>query len=112
MITTTDRHSSTIGTIPVGLWNELFLLVNAYEPDVVVLVARKMPRLAEFIGADFKHAIVITDLATTCSHAHLHGARVAVIDDVVNVGSTLQQAADAALACGAADVQLFALGRR
>lgn len=98
---------------PAGSWLELAARVREFQPDVVVLIARKMPRLAELFELKFGHScLVMSDLAIPFAHAFLKNARVAVVDDVVNVGTTLQHSASCLRACGAEEVELFSLGRR
>jgi len=93
-------------------WAELCRRVNAWRPDVVVLVARKMPRVSEYLRFDFgRECLVISDLAIPFAHRELRRARVAIVDDVVNVGTTVRHACDCALASGAMDARVFALGR-
>jgi hypothetical protein len=94
-------------------WNRLAAIVRDFAPDVVVLVARKMPRVAECFELRFgEQAKVITDLGIPFSHELIRAARVAIIDDVVNVGSTLHHARECVSACGAAQSALFAFGTR
>jgi hypothetical protein len=94
-------------------WHRLAEKVRVFSPDVVVLVARKMPRLVELFDLDFGASpLVLSDLALPFAHREVAGARVAVLDDVVNVGSTLRHASDCVQACSADEVRLFSLGRR
>ena len=80
---------------------------------MVVLIARKMPRLAELFRLSFgDRALVLSDLAIPFAHRFIAQQRVAIVDDVVNVGSTLQHAHDCVKACGAATIRLFALGTK
>jgi hypothetical protein len=90
---------------------ELSAAVRRFQPDVVILVARKMPHLAERLSLDFGDGcLVMSDLAIRFAHDVLRGARVAIIDDVVNVGSTLLRARNAVVNCGAAAVETFSIG--
>lgn len=98
--------------VPVGLWQEFVRQVAAFRPDVVILVARKMPRLQEAFGLDFGASHVCSDLAIPFLAEYLKGADVAIVDDVVNVGTTMRHAFDRVRACGAAEIRLFALGAR
>ena len=82
-----------------GVWLALVDQVRSWRPDVVVLVARKMPRLAQALELDFG-APTLTDLAVPFADGAFAGARVAVVDDVVNVGSTFA-AARASVVAGA-----------
>ena len=112
----TELGATTCDTVstmfPAQRWRSLASLVRSYCPDVVVLVARKMPRLAECLSLDFGSADLISDLAIPYAAAELRSKRVAIVDDVVNVGSTLQAALGKVRAGGAREVQLFALARR
>jgi hypothetical protein len=94
-------------------WHELADRTRRFEPTVVVLIARKMPRLAELFRLSFgDRALVLSDLAIPFAHRFIAQQRVAIVDDVVNVGSTLQRAHDCVKACGAATIRLFALGTK
>lgn len=107
------RERAASAPSPAWPWQELAKRVRAFQPDVVVLVARKMPRLVELFGLDFGPVdLIVSDLAVPFSHRQLRDARVAVLDDVVNVGSTLLHAADSVRACGAREVELFCLARK
>lgn len=96
----------------VGDWERLADSVRSWKPDVVVLIARKMPRLAEVLALSFGDALVISDLALPFSRTFLSGRRVAIVDDVVNVGSTLTRAQSIVDTLGAVETGLFALNRR
>ncbi len=96
--------------LPTYEWRKLAETVKSFAPHVVVLVARKMPRLMECLGLDFgKDCVVISDLAIPFAYHLFRDSRVAIIDDVVNVGTTLANAHSRVLACGAQKICLFAL---
>jgi hypothetical protein len=93
-----------------GPWDRLAQRLTDYAPTIVILVARKAPRIREALRLEFAPtAIVVSDLALPFFAASLHGARVAVVDDFVNVGSTVRRAVRAALDAGASDVRAFAI---
>lgn len=76
----------------------------------MVLVARKGPRIKEALQLDLAPtAMIVSDLAIPFLGDRLIGARVAIVDDVVNVGSTIKRAAEAAAKAGAAEVRAFAI---
>jgi hypothetical protein len=103
----------TLGTPPSADWFALREAVRDFRPDLIVLVARKMPRMDE--AADLRLAsvaTVISDLAIPFAAPFIRGARVALIDDSVNVGSTLLRAMRRLQAHGAAEVRPFALHSR
>jgi hypothetical protein len=94
-------------------WERLFDMVQEFGPNVVVLTARKMPRICEGLQVHFgDQLIVISDLAVPFSSLYLAGARVAIVDDVVNFGSTLEQVAGVVEKYSPAAVKLFSLSRR
>lgn len=94
-------------------WELLAEAVREFDPTVVVLVARKAPRAAEILDLDFGYRpLVIADIGIELSRAELLGARVAIIDDVVNVGSTLARARNLVIDAQAAETRVFALARR
>ncbi len=96
-----------------GDWDRLASLVREFDADVVVLVARKMPRVVEALGLRLStHGHVVSDLALPFMSPWLKGARVAIVDDTINVGTTVEFAAQQARAGGAAVVRAFALSRR
>ena len=93
-------------------WRELARIVREFEPSVVVLVARKTARMQQVLDLDFGDTVLlISDLAIPFSREWLHSARVATVDDVVNVGSTLSYATERVVAAGAAEVRAFAITR-
>ena len=80
---------------------------------MVILIAQKMPRLAELLQLDFgPGCVVMSDLAIPFTSRLLCGARVAIVDDLVNVGTTIRRSAEMATACGAGEIRLFAAGYR
>jgi hypothetical protein len=93
-------------------WKTLAKNVRDYLPDVVVLVARKTPRLAEVLQLDFGNAVVISDLAIPFCSSIFEDRRVAIVDDVINVGSTMDNARRQIDACGANSCRLFALAAK
>ncbi|MHC2284099.1 hypoxanthine-guanine phosphoribosyltransferase [Bradyrhizobium diazoefficiens] len=73
------------------------MLVNGvrdYSPDLVVLVARKMPRLVEALNLSLGDAVCVSDHAIPFVHPNIKGARVAIVDDIWNVGTTMLRARD------------------
>lgn len=101
------------GTVPSADWFALRAAIREFSPDLIVLVARKMPRLDEAANLNLASiAPVISDLAIPFSAPFVRGARVALVDDSVNVGSTLRHAQDRLSAHGAAEVRPFALYSR
>jgi hypothetical protein len=99
--------------LPLYEWDQLFQRVRSFRPDVVILVARKMPRLMECLGLDFGPGCAFfSDLAIPFAHKWLRDARVAVIDDIVNVGTTLDVASSRVQACGAREIRRYALGAK
>lgn len=94
-------------------WELLAEKVRAYDPTVVILVARKPVRMFQALEVDpAPGALVISDLAIPFMGNALEGARVAVVDDVVNVGSTLRRACRRVEKAEAAEVEAFAISHR
>jgi len=99
--------------LPIFDWAKLTDIVAAFSPDIIVLVARKMPRLMECLGLNFnKGALVLSDFAIPFAHNYFKGARVAIVDDSINIGTTLCKTYQSVKACGARDIHLFALGAK
>jgi hypothetical protein len=93
-------------------WRSLTELIEAFAPTVVVLIARKTPRLFEAFGMNVAgNPLVITDLAIPMCGRYLADARVAIVDDMVNVGSTIHRTARIVQAAGAREVEMFAIAR-
>ncbi|MCP4129141.1 MAG: hypothetical protein GY753_19110 [Gammaproteobacteria bacterium] len=113
MLNTNNLSTELTSLFSVDKWRKLTNQVRDYSPDIVVLVARKMPRLAEVFDSNFGNSVVvITDLAIPFCHQIFKDSRVAVIDDVINVGSTVENARAQAMACGASACRLFAIARK
>ena len=97
----------------VARWAQLCDDVRAFDADVVVLVARKMPRLFDALELDLgERAICVSDQALPFMQRELNGAKVAVVDDVWNVGTTMKNARRLVSTLGARMVRLFALGAK
>ncbi len=77
-----------------------------------MLVARKMPRLCSALGLDFGHANVISDMAIPLSKSILQGRRVAIVDDFINAGSTMDRVERLVRDLGAEPVDRFAIASR
>lgn len=110
-----SQLTSTVAraVLPLPAWQVLIDQLHHDDPDVVVLVARKMPRVAELLGVHFSaRTSVIADVALPFCQSILKCSRVAIVDDIVNVGSTVKRAAELAIAAGAASVKIYSLGHR
>jgi hypothetical protein len=104
--------ATPIKGVPRAEWWRLAESVREWDPDVVVLVARKTARMREALGLDFSNrALIISDLAIPFVAHWFQDARIAVVDDVVNVGSTIRYITSRVEACGARDVRAFAIAR-
>ncbi len=74
---------------------------------------RKMPRLAELFSLSFgEEVLVISDVAIPFCHEEIRGARVAIVDDMLNVGSTVDKISRDLRVCGAVAVEVFTLCRK
>ena len=106
-----EAPESAAAGVATAPWDRLSEKVRDFNPSVVVLVARKAPRIREALQLDFGASpLIISDLAIPFVGGYLRGARVAIVDDVVNVGSTIQNALHALAARGASECKAFALG--
>ena len=93
-------------------WELLAERVQEFDPTIVVLVARKPVRMFQALGVEpAPGALVVSDLAIPFMLDLLAGARVAVVDDVVNVGSTLRRVCRRLRDAAAGEVQAFAISR-
>lgn len=94
-------------------WRELAALVRKIAPDVVVLVGRKTTRFAELMELDFGYAICVADMALAFAETKiiLSNARVVIVDDFVNAGSTIAHAVRLVRDAGAIDVDVCVLAQ-
>jgi hypothetical protein len=91
-------------------WELLAEKVQRFEPTVVVLIARKPVRMFQALGIEpAPGALVISDLAIPFMADFLDGAKVAVVDDAVNVGSTVRRVCRLVEEAGAAAIRAFAI---
>lgn len=91
-------------------WELLAEGVREFDPTIVVLVARKPVRMFQALGLEpAPGALVVSDLAIPFLGDRMASAKVAVVDDVVNVGSTLRRVCRLAVAAGSSEVQAFAI---
>lgn len=99
--------------LDTGEWAGLSAAVRAFDADVVVLVARKMPRLLEALSLEFGSGVLcISDQAIPFSAVDLCDANVAIVDDVWNYGSTMLRARDRVALAQPRAVKMFALGAK
>lgn len=112
METVLDREIQTaIG--PMALWDDLCARIRDFDPDFVVLVARKMPRLADAIRLDLgRSTICISDHAVPFVRSEMASSRVAIVDDLWNVGTTMLHVKERVKRAGPRAVRLFALGAK
>ena len=109
----TLNKTNNSAALPTQAWVELSNAVQQFDPDVVVLVARKMPRLVDALGLDFgPRAVAISDQAIPFVLRELKDARVAIVDDVWNVGTTMLHARDRTLNARPRTIKLFALAAK
>ena len=91
---------------------QLAEMVRRSMPETVVLVARKMPRLCSALSLNFGDAYVISDMAIPLSESILRGRRVAIVDDFINAGSTIDRVDKLVRELGASSVDKFAVATR
>jgi hypothetical protein len=108
-----ERHLLRPETSATKDWLSLATAVRTFDADVVVLVARKMPRLIEALELTFgPRAICVSDQAIPFVQRELSNARVAIVDDVWNVGTTMKEAKKRVEAAGAKAIGLFAVAAK
>lgn len=112
MDTILDREiQAAIG--PKALWDDLCAQIRDFNPDYVVLVARKMPRLVDAIRLDLgRSAICISDHAVPFVRSQLANSRVAIVDDLWNVGTTMLHVKGRVQRAEPRAVKMFALGAK
>lgn len=93
-------------------WNTLKNNVDAFKPDVVIYLARKMPRMAELLGWDFGDTLAVSDFAIPWIASSIHNKKIAIIDDTVSMGTTLAHVRTMVLACDPALVRTFAVAKK
>lgn len=107
------ERESIAANSPMALWGELCAQIRAFNPDYVVLVARKMPRLFDALQFDLgPSAICISDQAIPFVQRELRGARVAIVDDLWNVGTTMRHAESRVKRASPSAVRMFALAAK
>jgi hypothetical protein len=107
------RMQALYTTFPPDDWYRLAENVRRFSPDVVILVARKMPRIAELLSLDFgSHSVIVSDYAIPFIYKMLEGACVAVVDDFVNVGSTVANVCKWVEAFSARYIRIFAIASK
>lgn len=113
MTLTEPLARTTANVVQSSDWFALRDAVRDWRPDLIVAVARKMPRIDEAMALGFREiALTVADPAIPFIAPYVAGARVAVVDDVVNVGSTLENAQRLLVRMGASEVMTFALQSR
>lgn len=109
-----ERQSAIESKLDVSAWKELKEKIVEFDPDVIVLLARKMPRIAEVLGWDtfFHNKIVISDFALPWVSGEIKsGKKIAIIDDALNQGTSLKNVHNKVCPLSK-DISIFVLGRR
>lgn len=96
-------------------WRKLAREVCAFKPDYVVLLARKMTRLWQRMR-EIDRRTFLPDVPTVSHFAldylapeNIRGKNVAVIDDAINIGSTMRHVCGKLQAIGVASVRCYVL---
>ena len=87
-------------------------MVREWQADTVVLVARKMPRICSALGLDFGDAHIISDMSIPVASSLLENHRVAIVDDFVNAGSTIDRVTNLVSQCSPREIARFAIAAR
>ena len=110
-----ERRKELQGVLPQAeIFRDVAKEIATHAPpfDFVVLLANKMPRLMDALELDFSgqsQALVVSDLALPWIANRLAGTKIAVIDDSINVGSTLYNVMEFRLKpCRPGEVKWFA----
>jgi hypothetical protein len=94
-------------------WRALRDAVAKWCPDLIVLIARKAPRANEAARLDLERvAPVLSDLALPYVDEGVCGMRIAVVDDTINVGSTVAFVLKQLENLGVGETRAFALCAR
>jgi hypothetical protein len=113
MYTVLERDTNKAAIGPMALWADLCSQIRDFNPDYVVLVSRKMPRLFDAVQLDLgRSAICISDQAVPFVRSELKNARVAIVDDLWNVGSTILHVKTRVEDAKPRAVNLFVLGAK
>lgn len=108
----TNRNSLLQQRIVSEHWKKLEDMINDYSPDFVILLARRMPRIYQLLNLNLGSSIVVSDFAIAFIHNKLNGKKVAVVDESVNAGTTLNNVCDRLNACGVAKIKRFAIAKK
>lgn len=92
-------------------WGRLKECIDSFSPTVIIYLARKMPRIAEVLRWEFPNALVVSDFALPWLRVKLQGERVAIVDDIVRKGTTIEHVKKRVNACNPLEIQSFAVAR-
>lgn len=112
-----SRRDYVFNLLDMRAWGQMSAQVAEFKPDFVISAARKMPRLVQLLqsmlgGMFHSPAQYVSDFALDFLQKDIKGARVAILDDALNVGSTLNDVLHRAQACNPAEAMCFVLSRR
>lgn len=100
-------------SLPSRDWEQVDELVRALRCEVVLETARRIPRVREALGFErIPGVLYLTDFAVPYSRPFLRGRRVVIVDDLINVGSTLENAIRRVRECGPSSIDIVALAAR
>lgn len=107
-----NRRAYLDSNIDLDEWRALADKIQAYSPDMVFLLARRMPRLWQLLRSagifafDVKFA---SDFAIDHLAHMIKGKRIAVLDDAVRVGVAMHSALERIRAHAPQEVRCYAL---
>ena len=81
--------------LDINKWKNLSANINKFDPDVIILIARKIPRIYQtlkLVYPDFlKAPLIISNFAIDyLPKNYLNGKKIAIVDDSLNIGTTLK----------------------
>lgn len=88
-VTRIARNRQALKMLEFLDWNKLKQRVDEIQPDIIVYLPRKLPRVSELLQWKFPKALIISDYAIPWIAPLAKNKRIAVIDDSVSEGTSL-----------------------
>ena len=110
------QNSDTTGYLDADSWKEYHdtLFGDDSRADLVVALARKMPRILEYLGnlQDTPCPVVTERALPWIVPTSLRNGSVIICDDVLNIGTTLKHYVDYSFSCGFRDVRAMVFAKK
>lgn len=112
-----NRRAYVESMLHLPTWRDLAARIADFKPDYVICAARKMPRLVQLLQSQDSPVFAfdthfVSDFAIEFLERELEGKRLGILDDALNVGSTVENIRERAAQFAPAEIKCFCIAHR